>query len=147
MNNQDPNQNPNPSGVLNLDEVLGGQRLRVRYQGKEYALRSVNSLSTEQFRKVMSYANKFSSLQEEDLEEGSIEFDELLQGVDDLLEIIAPSLPRYKPSFWERFKKGYKRKFLLSLQETIRVMQYWSENDFSKNAVGAVVRNKRKRHR
>lgn len=145
MNNQDPNQNPNPSGVLNLDEMLGEKKLKVRYQGKEYPLRSVNSLSPEQFRKVMSYAEKFSDLQPDDLAQE--EFDDLLKGVDDLLEIIAPSLPRYKSSFWEIFKKGYKRRFALSLQEASRVMQFWSENDFSKNAVGAVVRNKRTRRR
>lgn len=124
--------------VLNLDEVLGENKLKVRYQGKEYLIRSVKSLSPQEVGQVMRYGQVFNGMDEEQLQVNNGEV--VLRAIDDLLEIIAPSLPRYKPSWKEYFSKGYKRRFVLSLQEAVAVMEFWSNNNRAKNAVGAVSR-------
>lgn len=125
------------NGTLNLDEVLGEKKLKVRLGGKEYAIRSVKSLTPEEFGRVMAYGTKFASLTEEEFQHNNGAT--VMKAIDDLIEIIAPSLPRYKPTLKERFTKGYKRRFLVSLQEATAIMQFWTENNRSKNAMGAVM--------
>jgi hypothetical protein len=133
------------NGILNLDEMLGETKLKVRYQGKEYPVRTVKSLSPEEFGRVMAYGNKFSTLTDADLElEGG---KVVMKAIDDVLEILAPALPRYKPTLKERFTKGYKRRFAVSMQEATKILEFWSENNRSKNAVRAVKpKTKRTRH-
>lgn len=137
-------QNENTNGVLNLDDMLGEKKLKVRYQGNEYLIRTVKSLSPEEFGRVMAYGTKFSTLKDTDLEldGGKV----VMKAIDDVLEILAPSLPRYKPSLKERFTKGYKRRFSVSLQEATAILEFWSENNRSKNAVRAGTKPKRIRH-
>lgn len=137
----------NPGEILNLDEMLGDKKLKVRYQGKEYSIRTVKSLSPEDFGRVMAYGTKFSNLTQSDMEldGGAV----VIKAIDEVLEIIAPSLPRYKPSLRERFRHGYKRKFVVSLHEATAILQFWTENTNSKNAQRAVipaVKRKRKRN-
>jgi hypothetical protein len=124
-------------GMLNLDEMLGEKKLKVIYQGKEYSIRSVKSLSPQDFGRVMAYGTKFSSLTETDIQanDGAT----VMKAIDDVLEIVAPSLPRYKPTLKERFGRGYKRKFSVSLHEATAILQFWTENNRQKNAVGAVM--------
>lgn len=133
------------SGMLNLDEMLGEKKLKVRYAGKEYPIRTVKSLSPEEFGRVMAYGTKFSTLTESDLEldGGKV----VMKAIDDVLEIIAPALPRYKPTLTERFRRGYKRRFSVSMQEATAILQFWTENNRSKNAQGAVIPAKPKRYR
>jgi hypothetical protein len=123
--------------MLNLDEMLGEKVLKVRYLGKEYPIRTVKSLSPEDFGRVMAYGTKFSNLTQEEMEldGGAV----VTKAIDDVLEIIAPSLPRYKPNLRERFHRGYKRKFVVSLQEAVAILQFWTENTRSKNAQRAAV--------
>lgn len=137
-------QNENTNGVLNLDDMLGETKLKVRYQGKEYPVRTVKSLSPEEFGRVMAYGTKFSTLTDNDLEldGGKV----VMKAIDDVLEILAPSLPCYKPTFKERFAKGYKRRFAVSLQEATAILEFWSKNNRSKNAVRAAAKKSRKRH-
>jgi len=131
-------------GVLNLDEVLGRTTMKVRFQGKEYPLRGMNTLTPEEFGRVMAYGEKFKTLTEEQMQAqgGAV----VAKAIDDVLAIIAPSLPRYKPAVWEHFKRGYKRRFVLSLQECVAVLQFWTRNNNTKNAPGAAPRPSRKRH-
>lgn len=131
----DPNQNNN--GVLNLDEVLGEKKLTVRISGKDYPIRTVKSLTPQEFGRVMAYGTKFASLTEEEFQSKNGET--VMKAIDDLIEIIAPSLPHYKPSFKERLSPGYKRKFSISLHEATAIMQFWTENNRSKNALGAAM--------
>lgn len=133
------------NGVLNLDEMLGEKKLKVLYLGKEYPIRTVKSLSPQELGKVMAYGKKFTNLTDEEFEKenGMV----VMKAVDDVLEIIAPFLPRYKPTLRERFSKGYKRRFVLSLQEAVSVLQFWTENNRAKNVVRAVTPAKRKRNR
>ena len=142
----DQDNNKNGNGMLNLDEMLGEKKLKVRYQGKEYPIRTVKSLSPEEFGRVMAYGTKFSTLTQADmeLEEGAV----VTKAIDDVLEIIAPSLPHYQPTFKERFRRGYKRRFVVSLHEATAILQFWTENTRSKNAQRAVIpmmKMKRKR--
>lgn len=134
-------QNENTNGILNLDDMLGETKLKVRYQGKEYPVRTVKSLSPEEFGRVMAYGTKFSTLTDSDLEldGGRV----VMKAIDDVLEILAPSLPRYKPSLKERFTKGYKRRFAVSLQEATAILEFWSEHNRSKNSVRAGTKPKR----
>lgn len=135
---QDLNKN---NGILNLDDMLGETKLKVRYLGKEYSVRTVKSLSPEEFGRVMAYGTKFSSLTEAEFQmDGGTT---VMKAIDDVLGIIAPSLPRYKPSLKERFAKGYKRRFAISLQEATAILEFWSENNRSKNSVRAVTKPKR----
>lgn len=141
----DQNDNTN-NGMLNLDEMLGEMVLKIRYQGKEYPVRTVKSLSPQDFGRVMAYGTKFSTLTEADmqLDGGAV----VMKAIDDVLEIIAPSLPRYKPTIKELFSRGYKRKFSISLHEATAIMQFWSDNNRQKNALRAVTpktKNPRKR--
>ena len=124
-------------GMLNLDEMLGEKKLKVIYQGKDYYIRSVKSLSPQDFGRVMAYGTKFSSLTDEDMQlnDGAT----VMKAIDDVLEIIAPALPRYKPTLKERFSHGYKRKFAVSLHEATAILQFWTENNRQKNAVRAVM--------
>jgi len=124
-------------GMLNLDEMLGEKKLKVIYQGKEYSIRSVKSLSPQDFARVMAYGTKFSSLTEAEMQlnDGA----NVMKAIDDVLEIVAPSLPHYKPTLKERFGRGYKRKFSVSLHEATAILQFWTENNRQKNAVGAVM--------
>mgnify|MGYP000980906572 CR=1 FL=1 len=124
--------------ILNLDEVLGARTLKVRYKGKEYPIRPVEALSPEEFGKMMAYGTKFQEMSAAQVEQNGLL---ILKAIDDMLEIIGPSLPRYKPAFLERVKtffkkKTYLRKFALSVQESQAVMQFWTENN-RKNAAGA----------
>jgi hypothetical protein len=138
----DANEN---NGVLNLDEMLGEKTLKVRYEGKEYPIRTVKSLSPQEFGKVMAYGTKFSTLTEADmqLDAGAV----ITKAIDDVLEIIAPSLPRYKPTVKERFGKGYKRRFSVSLQEATSILEFWTENNRTKNASRAVLPKKTRKRR
>lgn len=133
------------NSLLNLDEMLGDKKLKVRYEGKEYPIRTVKSLSPQEFGKVMAYGTKFSSLTEDDmqLDGGAV----VIKAIDDVLEIIAPALPRYKPTIKERFSRGYKRRFAVSLQEATSILQFWTENNRSKNAMGAVLPKKTRKRR
>lgn len=130
----------NKTGMLNLDEILGESKLKVRLNGKEYPIRSVKSLTPQEFGRVMAYGTKFANLTEDEFANNNGET--VMKAIDDLIEIIAPSLPRYKPTFKERFTRGYKRRFSVSLQEATAIMQFWTENNRSKNAVGAVIPKK-----
>lgn len=123
------------NGVLNLDEMLGEQKLKVLYQGKQYELRTVKALTPEEFGKVMAYGEKFSTLSEADIakDNGAV----LMKAIDDLLAIIAPSLPKHKLTLKERFTRGHKRQFAVSLQEAIMIFQFWTENNRQKNLVRA----------
>lgn len=139
-------QNTKSNEVLNLDEMLGETKIVVRIAGKEYPIRTVKSLTPQEFGKVMAYGAKFASLTEEEFErqDGQV----VMKAIDDLLEIIAPSLPRYKPTMREFFSRGYKRRFAVSLHEATAIMQFWKDHNRPKNAVGAVgPKPKRKRSR
>ncbi len=132
----------NNNGMLNLDEVLGTKTLKVRYQGKEYPIRTVKSLSPEEFGRVMAYGQKFSTLTDADMQvNGGVA---VMQAIDDVIEIIAPALPKYKPTLKEILSRKYRRRFALSLQECTAVLQFWSENNRTKNAVRAVRPRKRR---
>ena len=124
-------------GTLNLDEMLGEKKLKVLYQGKEYFIRTVKSLSPQEFGRVMAYGIKFSSLTEDDmqLDGGAV----VMKAIDDVLEIVTPTFPRYKPTLKERLSRGYKRKFAVSLHEATAILQFWTENNRSKNAPRAVL--------
>lgn len=119
------------NSVLNLDEVLGEKKLKVKLGGKEYQIRSVKSLTPEEFGRVMAYGTKFASLTEEEFQSNNGET--VMKAIDDLIEIIAPSLPRYQPTWKERFSRKYKRRFAISLQEATAIMQFWTENNRTKN--------------
>lgn len=117
--------------VLNLDEALGTKILKVRYQGKEYQIRTVKSLSPEEFGRVMAYGEKFSELSDADMSaDGGLT---VIKAIDDVLSIIGPDLPKYKPTFRERFNYKYRRRYALSLQECTAILQFWSENNRKKN--------------
>jgi hypothetical protein len=117
--------------VLNLDEALGLKVLKVRYQGKEYQIRTVKSLAPEEFGRVMAYGEKFSQLTDADMNaNGGLT---VIKAIDDVLSIIGPDLPKYKPKFLERFRLKYRRRYALSLQECTAILQFWSENNRSKN--------------
>lgn len=119
------------NSVLNLDEVLGEKKLKVKLGGKEYQIRSVKSLTPEEFGRVMAYGTKFASLTEEEFQNNNGET--VMKAIDDLIEIIAPSLPRYQPTLRERLSRKYKRRFAISLQEATAIMQFWTENNRTKN--------------
>lgn len=127
--------------TLNLDEALGTKALKVRFQGKDYQIRTVNSLSPAEFGRVMAYGEKFSTITDEQIQLNGGET--ILKAIDDFLEILGPDLPRYKPTFKERFKaifnkKAYKRRFALSVQEAMSVMEFWAANN-RKNGVRAAA--------
>ena len=132
--------NSDKPGMLNLDAVLGETKLTVRLAGKDYPIRSVKSLTPEEFGRVMAYGTKFASLTDADLETDNGVT--VMKALDDVLEIIAPALPRYKRSLNEYFKRGYKRRFAISLQEATAILQFWTENNRTKNSMGAVTPRK-----
>jgi len=134
--------------ILNLDEALGARILKVRFQGKEYPIRPVEALSPEEFGKIMAYGTKFQEMDEAQIEKNGIL---ILQALDDMLDILGPSLPHYKPKFMEwvkaLFKKAYIRKYTLSVQESQAILQFWAENN-RKNAAraGGAITKPRARH-
>jgi len=134
--------------ILNLDEVLGARALKVRFQGKEYPIRPVESLSPEEFGKIMAYGTKFQEMTEDQVEKNGIL---ILQAIDDMLDILGPSLPHYKPKFMERvkavFKKAYIRKYALSVQESQAILQFWAENNRKNSARAGEVKIKKPRIR
>lgn len=121
-------------GMLNLDEMLGRTGMKVRYQGGEYPLRDVRSLTPEEFGKVMAYGEKFSKLTDNEVTHNGGET--ITKAIDDVLEIIAPTLPRYKPTLKEKFQKGYKRRFTLGFQEAVAVLNFWT-SELRKNSPNA----------
>ena len=114
------------NGILNLDEMRGANTLKVLYQGKEYPIRTVASLSPEEFGLVMAYGAKFSTLTDEQAQVNSGEI--VMKAVDDVMKIIAPDLPK-----------------TLSLQESMAVLKFWSENNKQKNSLRAVKPNGKRR--
>ena len=131
------------NGVLNLDEMLGDKKLTVKIQGKAYPIRTVKSLTPEEFGRVKEYSIQFTSLTEEQmrLEKDS---DAVMEAIDEVLEIIAPKLPRRKFSIKEFFMRGYKRKYKISLAEAAAIFQFWAVNNRSKKAPRAVKKTKNK---
>ncbi len=133
------------NGMLNLDEALGETKLKVRLGGKDYPIRTVKSLTPQEFGRVMAYGTKFASLTDDEFQKDNGEA--VMKAIDDLIEIIAPSLPRHKLTLKERLSRGYKRRFSVSLQEATAIMQFWTEHNRSKNAMGAVSPKTKKRPR
>lgn len=131
------------NGMLNLDEMLGRTGMKVRYQGKEYPLRDVQALTPEEFGKVMAYGETFRTMTEDEMQiNGGAT---VTKAIEDVLEIIAPSLSRYTPTLKERFSKGYKRRFTLGFQECVSVLNFWTEQlrKNSPNAQRAAPRKRR----
>jgi hypothetical protein len=112
--------------LLNLEEMLGEKKMKVIYKEHEYYIRNVNSLSPHEYHLVKRYGDIFASMTGSDLlgDGGDI----VMEAIDETLEIIAPSLPRCKHSWLERIKRGYKRKFTVTLQEATFIFQFWAEN-------------------
>jgi hypothetical protein len=113
------------NGMLNLDEMRGAKTLKVLYQGKEYPIRTVASLSPEEFGQVMAYGTKFSTLTDDQAQINNGEV--VMKAVGEMMQIVAPELPK-----------------TLSLQENMAVLKFWSENNKQKNSPRA-VNTKRKR--
>lgn len=108
----------------------------------------MDSLSPEEFGRVMAYGKKFSSMTEEELHKNSgVPF---LKAIDDVIAIIAPEFPQHRITFMEKtrsfFKKKYIRKFDLSLEECISILQFWTANN-QKKAVRTVVKPRMKQRR
>ena len=122
--------------MLNLDEMLGDKTMTVIYKDGEYTIRNVNSLSPHEYSLVKKYGDIFANITGDDLLNGS--GDVVMKAIDDTLEIIAPSLPRHTPTWRERFSRGYKRKFTVTLQEATSIFQFWAENS-RPNALRAVT--------
>ena len=112
--------------ILNLDEVLGAKTLKVRYQGSEYPIRTASSLSPEEFGRVMAYGAKFSALTQKDLQVN--EGETVMKAVADVMQIVAPEMPT-----------------TLSLQESMTVLQFWSENNLQKNSSRAAGPKRKRR--
>ena len=125
----------NENGILNLDEILGRSAMKVRYREVEYSLRDVTSLTPDEYARVMEYSEKFANLDDKTLNGENLQ--SVLQVVDEFIAIIAPGMPQYQPTLKERFsKKGYRRRFTLSLNECVAILQFWVRQ--TKNARGAV---------
>jgi len=130
-------EDTNKNGVLNLDEMLGEKKLTVKIQGNAYPIRTVKSLSPEEFGRVMAYGTTFANMTDADMALNNGET--VMKAIDDVIEIIAPSLPRYKPTWREWVLRKKHRKFAISMHEATAIMQFWTDNNRqSKNAVGAV---------
>lgn len=112
--------------ILNLDEVLGTKSLKVKYQGLEYPIRTASSLSPEEFGRVMAYGAKFSALTQKDLQVN--EGETVMRAVADVMQIVAPEMPT-----------------TLSLQESMAVLQFWSENNLQKNSSRAAGPKRKRR--
>ena len=112
--------------ILNLDAVLGNKSLKVRYQGTEYPIRAASSLSPEEFGQVMAYGAKFSALSEKEMQINNGEV--VMKAVADVMQIVAPDMPK-----------------TLSLQESMAVLQFWSENNKQKNSTRAVGPKRKRR--
>lgn len=133
-------EQPTNNGVLNLDEMLGEKKLIVKLRGGEFPIRTVKSLTPEEFGRVMAYGTKFSTLTDADMtNDGGVT---VMKAIDDVIEIIAPALPHYKLSLRERFSRGYKRRFDISLHEATAILEFWVGNNRQKNAAGAVMPKK-----
>jgi len=129
-----------------LSEILGEKKLKVDYMGKNYAIRTMDSLSPMEFGRVMANGKKFASLT--DAEKDINNAQTVMKMVDEVLEIIGPELPRYHPTLKERvtaiFGRQYLRKFPFSLDECLSIMTFWIANN-SKKAVRAVMAPRPKR--
>lgn len=123
--------------LLNLDEMLGEKKMKVIYRNNEYNIRNVNSLSPREYSLVKQYGEIFANMDENDVLNGN-NGDLVMEAIDDTLLIIAPSLPRYKSTWRERFRRGYKRKFTVTFQEVTLIFQFWAENS-RPNALRAVT--------
>lgn len=114
------------SAMQELNELLGAQTLTVRFEGKEYSVRSLNSLSPKEFGLVMTHGRKYEMMTEQQM---MAQGEEILKSIDEIFLIIAPDLPRYRPTMKERYdaviKKKYIRKFSPSLVEYIAILQFW----------------------
>jgi hypothetical protein len=124
------------NGILNLDELLGRSKMKVRYQGAEYGLKTVTALTPDEYALVMEFSQKFANIETGTAMSGK-DLQDVLRAVDDFIEIIAPGMPRHTPTLKERFGKGYRRRFTLSLQECVAILQFWVQQ--TKNAQGAVT--------
>lgn len=119
-------QQTEDKGILNLDEIRGAKTLKVRYQDKEYTIRTVASLSPEEFGLVMAYGTKFSTLTDAQAQINNGEM--VMKAVNDVMQIVAPELPK-----------------TLSLQESMAVLKFWSENNKQKNSLRAAKPNRKRR--
>ena len=130
------NNNSNEQ-ILNLDRALGAPRLKVAWRGREYPLRDAQALSAVELQKMMSYGARFEHLSSDAAmwDDGG---SEILRAMDEVLEIIAPDLPRYKPSLRERIGAKlhgqYVRRFALSMSECAAILQFWSAQNDKKKA-------------
>ena len=134
--------------VASIADMLGHKTLKVIWNENEYPIRAMDSLSPEEFGRVMGYGKKFSTMTEEELQANSgVPF---LKAIDEVIAIIAPEFPQHRITFAEKasllLKRKYIRKFDLSLEECIAILQFWTANN-QKKAVRTVVKPRMKQRR
>ena len=134
-------------GVSNIAEILGQKKLKVIWRDEDYFIRTMDSLSPEDFGRVMAYGKNLSTLTDEDIKvDNGVR---VVKAIDDVIAIIGPDFPRHKVSFKEKaqafLRKRYIRKFDLSLDDCVLILQFWTENSSKKKLVKTVMKPKRKR--
>lgn len=87
----------NDNNVLNLDEMLGKPKLKVSFLGNEYALKSYEDLTPEEFMETMALGERFSGFKK--IEKTKETSSEILKSVARMMEIIAPELAKLSLSF------------------------------------------------
>lgn len=130
----------------NIAGMLGEKKLKVIWNGQDYFIRTMDSLSPEEFMRVMLYGKKFSGLTDKE-----IEIDKgksVVMAIDDVIAIIGPDFPKHRNSLMEKIKafinKQYLRRFDMSLEDCISILQFWTANN-PKKAVRTVGKQKRKK--
>jgi len=84
------------NNILNLDEMLGRQKMKVVFQGNEYFLKAYEDLTPEDFMEVMELGEKFAGFTNIT---GKDMPNEVLKSVTRMMEIIAPELKATNISF------------------------------------------------
>lgn len=134
--------------VSSIAEILGQKKLKVIWRDEDYFIRTMDSLSPEEFGRVMAYGKNLSTLTDEDIKvDNGVR---VVKAIDDVIAIIGPDFPRHKVSFKEKaqafLRKRYIRKFDLSLDDCVLILQFWTENSSKKKKlVKTVMKPRRKR--
>lgn len=132
--------------TASITDMLGQKTLKVLWNEKEYPIRTMDSLSPDEFGRVMAYGKKFSTMSEEELQANSgVTF---LKAIDEVITIIAPEFPQHQITFAEKasafFKNKYIRKYDLSMDECVSILQFWTANSQKKTVRAVRPMKKRK---
>jgi len=96
--------------IINLDELLGQEKLFVQWEGEKYALRRSEDLSPEEMAQVMDLGERFTKQQGKGNDGLS---KNVIEAVGEMMKILSPELSGIKMPFTAK----------------VMILEFWKEQE------------------